>query len=47
MSRTTLPEPPFPADDADADFDAWSLDELDDFADERSLRALGAHDSDD
>jgi DNA-binding response OmpR family regulator len=44
MSRTPLPEPPPPD---DAEFDAWSLDELDDFADERSLRALGAHDGDD
>lgn len=45
MSRTPLPDPPLPADEAE--FDAWSLDELDDFADERSLRALGAHDGDD
>lgn len=45
MSRTTSPEPALPADDADADFDAWTLDELDDFADPRS-QGMAAHDAD-
>jgi hypothetical protein len=47
MSRTELPEPEWSNANDDEDFDAWSLDEMDDFADTRSLRASGAHDSDD
>jgi hypothetical protein len=44
MSRMSLPERPL-ADDED--FEAWSLDELDDFADEHSLRGSAAHDDED
>lgn len=49
MSRNRLPEPPrLDTDDgADQDFDAWSLDELDNFADEHLPQAMAAHDSDD
>jgi hypothetical protein len=48
MSRSTLPEPPrFADEDGDLDFDAWSLDDLDNFADEHLPAVQASHDSDD
>lgn len=47
MSRIEMTERPLPADETDDDFDAWTLDDLDEFADEHALRARAAHDADD
>lgn len=47
MSRTDRDEPAFPDDHVDDDFDAWSLDDLDDFVDEHALRGQAAHDTED
>jgi hypothetical protein len=49
MNRYFIAEPPRPDTDegAEQDFDVWSLDEMDNFADEHLPSALAAHDADD